>query len=282
LDTSNYAELVPKLRVDQWLRDRVTRAAQSGRVVIIPDRYLRIEKWYGTGWTELDPLTGAGGYLIVGVMTYMNTGEAGNTSIELGPEHVSVGGHAAQPMNMVESLEKFPEFADYTKNKVGTGSSGWGYFTVPFIMGGVTTGMSGAGFAIGGESVFVGVNPYIAIGIGIIVLGIIIYSIWQENKPIAEYDTSNPTVYRYPDERRDLPDGKYMIIKRYYRQNGDVSVIIIIYDTNGNQLAVYHIVYDKNGNIIHGPERKPESNDPTQELPDQNYFPNIYPPPGFG
>lgn len=92
---------------------------------------------------------------------------------------------------------------------------------------------------------------------------------------------SNPTVYRYPEERRELPDGKYMIIKRYYRLNGDVSVIVVIYDRNGNQLAVYHIVYDKHGRIIHGPERKPESNDPTQELPDQNYFPDVYPPPGF-
>jgi hypothetical protein len=104
--------LVPKLRVDQWLRDRVTRAAQSGRVVIIPDRYLRIERWHGTGWTELDPLTGAGGYLIVGVMTYMREGEAGNTSISLGPEHVSVGGHAAQPMDMEWAREKFGDFGN--------------------------------------------------------------------------------------------------------------------------------------------------------------------------
>jgi hypothetical protein len=113
INQSNYAELVPKLRVDQWLRDRVTRAAQSGRVVIIPDRYLRIEKWYGTGWTELDPTTGAGGYLIVGVMTYMREGEAGNASIRLGPEHVSVGGHAAQPMDMSYSWE---DFVDYSQN----------------------------------------------------------------------------------------------------------------------------------------------------------------------
>jgi hypothetical protein len=48
----------------------------------------------------VDPTTGAGGYLIVGVMTYMRECEAGNASIRLGPEHITVGGHAAQPMDM--------------------------------------------------------------------------------------------------------------------------------------------------------------------------------------
>jgi hypothetical protein len=121
-DQSNYAELVPKLRVDQWLRDRVTRAAQSGRVVIIPDRYLRIERWHGTGWTELDPTTGAGGYLIVGVMTYMREGEAGNTSIRLGPEHITVGGHAAQPLDMEEGWREFWNYSwnlsEDTRNRI--------------------------------------------------------------------------------------------------------------------------------------------------------------------
>jgi hypothetical protein len=122
LDTSNYAGLVPRLRVDQWLRDRVTRAAQSGRVVIIPDRYLRIERWHGTGWTELDPLTGAGGYLIVGVMTYMREGEAGNTSISLGPEHVSVGGYATQPMDMGVSASSYEGRAKETAGAVENAS----------------------------------------------------------------------------------------------------------------------------------------------------------------
>jgi hypothetical protein len=33
-------------------------------------------------------------------MTYMREGEAGNACISLGPEHITVGGHAAQPMDM--------------------------------------------------------------------------------------------------------------------------------------------------------------------------------------
>lgn len=90
---------------------------------------------------------------------------------------------------------------------------------------------------------------------------------------------SNPTVYKYEKERRELPGGKYMIIERNYRLNGEVSVIVKIFDANGNTLVVYHIVYRRDGSIEHI-DKKP-GRDPAQELPDQNYFPDVYPPPGF-
>jgi hypothetical protein len=46
-------------------------------------------------------------------MTYMREGEAGNASIRLGPEHITVGGHATQPVNMSYSRE---DFVDYSQN----------------------------------------------------------------------------------------------------------------------------------------------------------------------
>jgi hypothetical protein len=46
-------------------------------------------------------------------MTYMNTGEAGNASISLGPEHITVGGHATQPLDMGENAKKMGNASEY-------------------------------------------------------------------------------------------------------------------------------------------------------------------------
>jgi hypothetical protein len=138
-----------------------------------------------------------------------------------------------------------------------------------FVLGPVFAGSGGVATVIEG-AVAVTTWEIILLAAFVVVAGYIIIN-----------EASNPTVYKYPEERRDLTGGKYMIIKRSYKLNGDVSVIVVIYDIDGNQLSVFHIVYGGNGIIKHGPERKLESNDPTQELPNQNYFPDLYPPLGF-
>jgi hypothetical protein len=58
-----------------------------------------------------DIIDGAGGYLLVGVMTYMRECEAGNASIRIGPEHMSVGGYAAQPVDLEWARERFGNFS---------------------------------------------------------------------------------------------------------------------------------------------------------------------------
>jgi hypothetical protein len=119
LNQSNLNDTLPLLNQPDWVKDWVRGTVKAGYVVIIPEGWIDINDWHGTGWTELDPTTGAGGYLIVGVMTYMNTGEAGNTSIRLGPEHITVGGHAAQPMDMEWAREKFGNLSEWLKEQLG-------------------------------------------------------------------------------------------------------------------------------------------------------------------
>jgi hypothetical protein len=135
-------------------------------------------------------------------MTYMNTGEAGNASIELGPEHVSVGGHAAQPLNLEWGQVDFSDVANYLENMLGEGFSGWGSYDLPPLLF-LNSNMQ-AGFSFGKRRLVVFKHPFVGINsIGTVVSGIFIFLTFYV-EPVNQFDIPLPKPV--PIDWKDNPD----------------------------------------------------------------------------
>jgi cell wall-associated NlpC family hydrolase len=64
LDKSNISQLFPQLQVSQTVLSNVQNAINAGKKVIVPQSNIQYLNWNGTGYIVLDPVTGAGFYMI--------------------------------------------------------------------------------------------------------------------------------------------------------------------------------------------------------------------------
>ena len=109
INSTNYNEEIPKLRQPEWIKDRVRALAQAGYIVVIPEAWVTINQWQGTGWAAIDPYTGLGAYIIAGGMYYANT---------TAPPQILSGGWGTVPVNMSESLGEFQYYAMNLSNEL--------------------------------------------------------------------------------------------------------------------------------------------------------------------
>ncbi|WP_201599154.1 hypothetical protein [Psychrobacter vallis] len=63
---ANYAEILPKLNHSDMVMTDIRNGVNAGKTVTVHDTQIRFYSWLGTGYTILDPNSGAGAYMIGG------------------------------------------------------------------------------------------------------------------------------------------------------------------------------------------------------------------------
>ena len=63
---ANYAEVLPKLNHSNVVMTDIRNGINAGKTVTVHDTQIRLNGWQGTGYTILDPESGAGAYMIGG------------------------------------------------------------------------------------------------------------------------------------------------------------------------------------------------------------------------
>ena len=66
IDQSNISEILPMLQISNEAKADILNAANSGKMVYVPQTNIQYYDWAGTAFIILDPSTGAGGYIISG------------------------------------------------------------------------------------------------------------------------------------------------------------------------------------------------------------------------
>lgn len=91
INSDNINEILPKLRLAQWLIDEIRNDVNAGYQVIIPETEVTIGQWHGIGWAVIGS-DGLGGYIISGGLNSNST----NATL--------LGGWGTEPMDMVDVL----------------------------------------------------------------------------------------------------------------------------------------------------------------------------------
>lgn len=63
---ANYAEILPKLNHSDVVMTDIRNGVNAGKIVTVHDTQITLNGWSGTGYTILDPESGAGAYMIGG------------------------------------------------------------------------------------------------------------------------------------------------------------------------------------------------------------------------
>lgn len=66
INSQNLSSVLAALDQPASIEQTITEQVNSGLTVIIPKEPLLMGHWFGTGWVALDPVTGAGGFLLSG------------------------------------------------------------------------------------------------------------------------------------------------------------------------------------------------------------------------
>lgn len=86
INSGNINEILPKLKLAQWVIDEIINDVNAGYQVVIPGEEVVIGQWHGIGWTVLNS-NGLGAYIISGGL-YSNSTNA-----------TLLGGWGTEPMN---------------------------------------------------------------------------------------------------------------------------------------------------------------------------------------
>ena len=78
IDQGNLSQMLPLLDVSSAVRADVVNSVNAGKIVTVPQHAFQYLDWSGLGYLVLDPLTGAGGYLISGGLAGGGTAEDGD------------------------------------------------------------------------------------------------------------------------------------------------------------------------------------------------------------
>ena len=62
----NISTELPQIETSQEIKNEIQNSVNQGRVVTIPETPITYHSWTGTGWVDMDPNTGAAGYMIQG------------------------------------------------------------------------------------------------------------------------------------------------------------------------------------------------------------------------
>ena len=66
IDSGNIGSVLPRLQLDQSIRDDIVNAVSAGLVVEAPERDVQHGSFLGSGYIITDPVTGSGSYLVKG------------------------------------------------------------------------------------------------------------------------------------------------------------------------------------------------------------------------
>ena len=80
IDATNLAQVLPLLELPSAVRADVVNSVNAGKIVTVPQRDFQYLDWSGVGYLVIDPVTGAGGYLISGGLAGGGTAEDGEGS----------------------------------------------------------------------------------------------------------------------------------------------------------------------------------------------------------
>ncbi len=64
IDKDNISQTLPLLQISQTVKSSIQNAVNAGKKVIVPQSNIQYLDWYGTGYIVLDPVTGAGAYML--------------------------------------------------------------------------------------------------------------------------------------------------------------------------------------------------------------------------
>lgn len=101
IQTSVYGEC-PGITQPSYIISALNSALSQGHVITIPEDPITVSQWSGTGYIDLDPTTGAGGYIISGGISGVVQTDAGGATVETWPvnlpcEATSVTGNVLDP-----------------------------------------------------------------------------------------------------------------------------------------------------------------------------------------
>jgi len=91
INSDNIDEILPKLRLAQWVIDEIRNDANAGYQVIIPETEVTIGQWHGIGWAVLGS-NGFGAYMISGGLNSNTT----NATL--------LGGWGTEPMDILDII----------------------------------------------------------------------------------------------------------------------------------------------------------------------------------
>lgn len=77
IDSTNISQVLPLLNLPSAVRSDVVNSVNAGKIVTVPQHAFQFLNWSGLGYLVLDPVTGAGGYLISGGLAGGGTAEDG-------------------------------------------------------------------------------------------------------------------------------------------------------------------------------------------------------------
>ncbi len=80
ITAANVDQVLPLLNLPSAVRSDVVNSVNAGKTVTVPQRAFQYLDWSGVGYLVLDPVTGAGGYLISGGLAGGGTAEDGEGS----------------------------------------------------------------------------------------------------------------------------------------------------------------------------------------------------------
>jgi hypothetical protein len=102
ITSDNYNAVIPLLQTDAFVKSDIENAIHAGKEVVVHERQLQLSEWSGTGYILVDPLTGAGAYMISG-------GFAGASTIE-GQQKFFGNQRNATLLDLIACLLADPDF----------------------------------------------------------------------------------------------------------------------------------------------------------------------------
>jgi hypothetical protein len=107
IDQTNIATVLPQLQIDDEVKNDIANAVNAGKKVIVSKSNITLNGWTGCGYLIIDPVTGAGAYMISGgqsggiILCYIGmflttlgvnvSGEIGNTLVNYGQTLMFLG-----------------------------------------------------------------------------------------------------------------------------------------------------------------------------------------------
>jgi murein DD-endopeptidase MepM/ murein hydrolase activator NlpD len=67
IDSNNISTILPILQLSSEVKTDIQNAVQTGKVVTVSEQNIQLNDWNGVGYIILDPVTGAGAYMINGI-----------------------------------------------------------------------------------------------------------------------------------------------------------------------------------------------------------------------
>ncbi|MBU4261860.1 MAG: hypothetical protein KKC76_08285 [Proteobacteria bacterium] len=107
IQTSVYGEC-PGITQPSYVISALNSALSQGHVITIPEDPITVSQWSGTGYIDLDPTTGAGGYIISGGISGAVQTDAGGATVETWSDNLGCEPNTGGTITIIQPADPAP------------------------------------------------------------------------------------------------------------------------------------------------------------------------------